>query len=72
MEELLRALSPQSLLERGYAYVEDAGTMKPIRSAEHVRPGSLIRAHLADGQFTATVNDTQRNPDTLNHNGEQA
>jgi hypothetical protein len=46
--------------------------MKPIRSADHVRPGSLIRAHLADGQFTATVNDTQRNPDTLNHNGEQA
>lgn len=72
MEELLRALNPQSLLERGYAYVEDAGSLTPVRSTNDVHPGSLVRAHVSDGQFTATITGTHQNPDSLNHTGETA
>lgn len=72
MEELIRALSPQSLLHRGYAYVEDAESLTPVRSVSDVRPGSLIRAHVSDGQFSATITGTHRNTDSLSNTGEPA
>jgi exodeoxyribonuclease VII large subunit len=51
----LRALSPTSTLERGYAIVRgDAGI---VRSAGAVAPGERIDVQLADGRFGARVDE---------------
>jgi len=48
----MRALSPQSTLDRGYAVVRDGdGTV--IRDASVVSAGQLINVRLARGEFTA-------------------
>jgi exodeoxyribonuclease VII large subunit len=49
----LRALSPSSTLERGYAIVRSGGTL--IRSAKAVEPGDPLRVEVADGSFGARV-----------------
>jgi exodeoxyribonuclease VII large subunit len=72
LDEVLRALSPQGLLERGYAFVEDANLKTPIRTIADIRDGSEIRAHLVDGCFTATVTDVITTEDSLNQTGEHA
>jgi exodeoxyribonuclease VII large subunit len=51
----LRALSPTSTLERGYAIVRgDAGI---VRSAGAVAPGERIDVRVADGRFGARVDE---------------
>jgi exodeoxyribonuclease VII large subunit len=51
----LRALSPTSTLERGYAIVRgDAGI---VRSAGAVAPGERIDVQVADGRFGARVDE---------------
>jgi exodeoxyribonuclease VII large subunit len=70
LDEVLRALSPQGLLERGYAFVEDANLKTPIRSVSDLQDGSEIRAHLTDGCFTATVTDVISTEDSFNQTGE--
>jgi exodeoxyribonuclease VII large subunit len=72
LDELLKALSPQGLLGRGYAFVEDAESNAPIRSVRGLHGGSVVRAHLSDGQFTAAVTSATPHVDSLNHNGEPA
>lgn len=50
----LRALSPLSILARGYALIyADNGTL--LRSATETAPGKFIRARLASGTISATV-----------------
>jgi exodeoxyribonuclease VII large subunit len=53
----LRALSPASTLERGYAIVRtDAGI---VRSAAAVAPGGRVDVELAEGGFGALVEETR-------------
>jgi exodeoxyribonuclease VII large subunit len=50
----LAALSPQSILERGFAIVSTMDG-SPIRSIHQVLPGEQVHTRLADGQFNARV-----------------
>jgi exodeoxyribonuclease VII large subunit len=53
----LEALSPLSILERGYALVFDArGNL--VKDAHQVRPGNEIRARVSRGTIAATVKKT--------------
>lgn len=54
----LRALDPQRVLERGYAWLSD-GSGHPLVSAAQVRPGQAIAARLADGVVDATVDQVR-------------
>jgi exodeoxyribonuclease VII large subunit len=49
----LRALSPRSTLERGYAIVRREGEL--VRSAGAVSPGDQVAVEVADGSFGARV-----------------
>jgi len=51
----LHSVSPLATLDRGYAIVkrEDSGAV--LMNADDVKTGDDIRAHLARGEFTATV-----------------
>jgi exodeoxyribonuclease VII large subunit len=49
----LRALSPRSTLERGYAIVRRRGEL--VRSAATVSPGDAIAVEISDGSFGARV-----------------
>ncbi len=49
----LRALSPRSTLERGYAIVRRRGEL--VRSAATVSPGDAIAVEVSDGSFGARV-----------------
>jgi exodeoxyribonuclease VII large subunit len=49
----LRALSPRSTLERGYAIVRAGGAV--VRSRDAVAPGDAIRVDVSDGAFGARV-----------------
>jgi exodeoxyribonuclease VII large subunit len=51
----LRALSPTSTLERGYAIVRGGGGI--VRSAGAVTPGDRIDVQVADGRFGARVDE---------------
>jgi exodeoxyribonuclease VII large subunit len=72
LADVLTALSPQGMLERGYAFIEDAETHRPIRSVGNARPGERIRAYVSDGQLVATIDRVDGSPDTFNHPGEFA
>ena len=50
----LAALDPQRVLERGYAWLQDAEG-RPLTRAAQVRPGQGVAATLADGQIDMTV-----------------
>lgn len=59
----LRALSPLSILARGYALIyADNGTL--LRSATESAPGQHIRARLASGTLSATVTATDSTENT--------
>ena len=66
-EGSLRGLSPLNVLDRGYSLLLDVHGMV-LKSVSQVEPGEAIRARLADGELTATVNDVEakepRNPGT--------
>ncbi|GLZ76348.1 exodeoxyribonuclease 7 large subunit [Actinorhabdospora filicis] len=52
----LRALSPQSTLDRGYAIVQRAdGSV--LRAAGEAEPGEVLRLRLARGEINATVKE---------------
>jgi exodeoxyribonuclease VII large subunit len=51
----LRALSPTSTLERGYAIVRGGGGI--VRSADAVTPGDRIDVQVSDGRFGARVDE---------------
>ena len=52
--EKLEALSPYSVLKRGYALLTD-GKGHPVTSAEKTRPGELLSARLAQGTLSLQV-----------------
>jgi exodeoxyribonuclease VII large subunit len=54
IEHQLKALSPMSILERGYALVFDSSG-KLVKSSEQVEKGDEISARLAHGGLTARV-----------------
>jgi len=51
---LIRSLSPQATLSRGYAILVDAAGVT-VSSAEAVAVGDRLRAHVHDGHFEVTV-----------------
>ena len=53
----LRALSPKSTLQRGYAIVQRADG-HVVRAADEVKTDDLLRVRLADGELQATVRET--------------
>jgi len=53
----LRALSPQSTLERGYAIVRSSEQI--VRSGQAVHPGERVEVELAEGGFGARVEETK-------------
>ena len=58
LEARLQGLSPLNILERGYALVfDDQG--KLVKDAGQVHSGDKIRARLAKGEISATVNPQQ-------------
>ena len=52
----LSSLSPQAVLERGFAILHDPDG-RPIRSVRQVIPGDKLLAQLSDGSLSATVNE---------------
>ena len=55
-EQQLRAHDPHRVLQRGYAWVEDASG-RPIVSARALQAGQAVRAVWADGRALAEVTD---------------
>lgn len=53
-EKLVAALSPRSVLARGYSITMSGG--KTVRSVADITPGQTVTTHLADGAFTSTTN----------------
>jgi len=52
LRELLNAVSPSRILQRGYAVVRGANGIA-LRSPAQTKPGELLAIELADGQLTA-------------------
>lgn len=57
MEDQLKLLDPQLVLQRGYALLTDAQG-HTVTSVESVQPGQTLRARLSDGQLDLTVKPT--------------
>ncbi len=53
---MLRSLSYQSVLNRGYALVRD-GAGNAVRSTAQVKPGAVLAIEVADGRFSAQALD---------------
>ena len=51
----LDALSPLSVLGRGYAIAIHEGSGKALRRADEAAPGDRIRIRLSEGQLQARV-----------------
>jgi exodeoxyribonuclease VII large subunit len=54
---LLTALSPTSIMRRGYAIVRSNG--KPVESVGQLKAGAIVDIEMRDGSFGASVNDTK-------------
>jgi exodeoxyribonuclease VII large subunit len=52
---LLEALSPAKTLERGYAFVEHAGTGRPVKLASELAIGDTLRTRFSDGSIESVV-----------------
>jgi exodeoxyribonuclease VII large subunit len=61
IEARLRALDPQRVLQRGYAWLSDAQG-QPVTSAHALAPGMAVRAVLADGEASATITTVSHPP----------
>lgn len=53
----LDALSPLRVLERGYAIALDEESGRAIRKVKEARPGSRIAVRVADGSFSARIEE---------------
>lgn len=60
MARHLDAISPQSVLRRGYTMTSRKKDGATLRSATQLRPGEKIVTHFADGQVESTVNDSKQ------------
>ncbi|MCA9858923.1 MAG: exodeoxyribonuclease VII large subunit [Thermomicrobiales bacterium] len=54
-DDLLQALSPAKTLGRGYAFVEEQESGRPVRSAAQVHSGSVLRTRFHDGAIESIV-----------------
>ena len=59
-EQRLVALSPHSVLTRGYSITQDAESGAVIRSAGDTASGRAVRIHLASGRLGARVEEVER------------
>ncbi|MBM5792368.1 MAG: exodeoxyribonuclease VII large subunit [Cyanobacteria bacterium K_DeepCast_0m_m1_088] len=57
--ELLQALSPQRLLERGFALVHQGGGQL-VRSVRQVQAGDALQLRVADGRISTVVQNTDQ------------
>ncbi len=57
-QDRLRALNPERVLQRGYAWVEGADG-RPVVSVKGLAPGQLVRAVWADGRASARVTEVE-------------
>jgi len=53
--QILEVLNPAAVLKRGYAVVRQSG--KTIRSSKQLKSGAIVETQLAEGRFTAQVNN---------------
>jgi exodeoxyribonuclease VII large subunit len=58
--ERLIALSPDSVLSRGYSITQDAETGAVLHAATDTGPGRQVRIRLASGRVGARVEETER------------
>ncbi len=56
-QRLLQALSPEAILQRGYAIVRQQG--RAVRSVHDVSAGAIVDVQLADGHFGVAVQKTK-------------
>jgi exodeoxyribonuclease VII large subunit len=54
----LQAVSPQKVLQRGYAIIQD-GDGHIVMDGKQLKPGAIIHAQLAQGKLSATVTQTE-------------
>lgn len=54
--QLLQALNPEAILQRGYAIVRNEGNT--VRSTKQLASGAIVDVQLADGRFRASVTET--------------
>jgi len=54
----LNALSPLSILDRGYSITTDKDTGKAVASSRAVKPGDRVQVRLAQGKLDCTVDKT--------------
>lgn len=59
LEDRLRLLSPEAVLERGYSITLDATTGKVLRDAAEVTPGQRMVSRLAKGRVASVVEPGQ-------------
>src|SRR6185312_6093566 len=55
----LEAVSPQSVLRRGYTMTIRKKDGAVLRSAEQVKPGDKLVTRFSDGQVESTANDSR-------------
>jgi exodeoxyribonuclease VII large subunit len=60
MARQLDAVSPQSVLRRGYSITSRRKDRIPLRSASQLKPGDRLVTRFADGQVESTVDDSQQ------------
>ena len=56
----LDAVSPQSVLRRGYSITSRRKDRTPLRSASQLKPGDRLVTRFADGEVESTVDDSQQ------------
>jgi len=61
LEQRLKTLNPQSILERGFALVRGSEG-RLVRSVEQVHPGEDLQVRVSDGEFGVRVREADRNP----------
>jgi exodeoxyribonuclease VII large subunit len=55
VQDRLRLLSPEAVLERGYSITLDAATGAVVRDAAEIRPGQKLTSRLAKGRVSSVV-----------------
>jgi exodeoxyribonuclease VII large subunit len=58
----LEAINPRRVLQRGYSITTRRRDGKILRAATDVKPGDRIVTHLAEGEISSTVDDTNQLP----------
>jgi exodeoxyribonuclease VII large subunit len=61
LRQRLASLSPQAVLERGFAILYDPDG-RHVRSISQVSPGDRLQAQLSDGSLSAQVEETRPSP----------